>query len=104
MSAIAAMLAVHMRADRLPIPEAEYPFLPDRRFRFDFAWPLLKFAVEVDGEVHRIKSRFHADIEKHALALLAGWRVLRVDGREIRSGVAVKWVGHMLERLQEAAR
>lgn len=99
-SPIAALLELHMRAHKLPAPQPEYRFLEERRFRFDYAWPRLGLAVEVDGEVHRIKSRFHADIEKHALALLAGWTILRVGGREVRSGVAVQWIGKMIAALE----
>ena len=47
--------------------------------------------------VHRIKGRFRADIEKRALALLAGWRVLEVSGAEIRSGQAIAWLIALLQ-------
>lgn len=99
MSAIAALFALHLRADKLPPPVPEYLPFPDRKFRIDFAWPAVKFAVEVDGEVHRIKARFHSDIEKHALLAMDGWVLLRVGGREVRSGVAVMWTRTMLARL-----
>lgn len=79
----------------MPTPQFQ-PF-PERRFRVDFAWPDRRVIVEVDGEVHRIKARFHADIEKHALLVLAGWTVLRVGGREVRSGQAVQWVRQVLD-------
>lgn len=44
-------LALHIRAEGLPTPEREHVFAEGRRFRFDFAWPLLKLSVEVDGGV-----------------------------------------------------
>ena len=71
--------------------EREYRFLPARRFRFDFAiLPLYRcIAVEVDGAVHRIKAQFRRDREKHNLALIAGWRVLRVGSDDVRSGRAL---------------
>jgi very-short-patch-repair endonuclease len=75
----------------LPMPLREYRFYEERKWRFDFAWPDLLVAVEVDGMVHRIKQRFNADIEKHAMALLLGWKVLRVNGTAIRSGDAATW-------------
>lgn len=102
MSAIAKMLELHMRAEKVTGFVPEHRFLADRKFRFDYAWPLLKFAVEVDGEVHRIAERFHADIEKHALAVLDGWTVLRVGGREIRAGIAIQWVKQALAMKQAA--
>jgi very-short-patch-repair endonuclease len=85
-----------MRVERLPLPVAQFKPVRERRFRMDFAWPDRRVIVEVDGEVHRIKTRFHADIEKHALLVLAGWTVLRVGGREVRSGQAVQWVRQLL--------
>jgi len=77
--------------DALVIPyQREFEFLPDRKFRFDFVLlPLvLKLAVEIDGAVHRIESRFHADREKGNLALAAGWRVVHIGVGQVRTGEA----------------
>lgn len=95
-SEIEQMLAVHIRADKLPPPEREYMPNPKRGWRIDFAYPTLKIAIEVDGAVHRIRERFHADIEKHAWLVLNGWTLLRVGGREVRSGKAIEWVKALL--------
>lgn len=95
-SAIEETLAVHIRAEQLPRPKRQFIVNPDRRWRLDYAWPELKFACEVDGEVHRIKERFHADIEKHAWLVLNGWTLLRVGGREVRSGQAIAWLKTLL--------
>lgn len=95
-SEIEQMLAVHIRADKLPPPEREYMPNPKRKWRIDFAYPTLKIAIEVDGAVHRIRERFHADIEKHAWLVLNGWTLLRVGGREVRSGKAIEWVKALL--------
>ena len=97
-SRIEAQLELQMRALKLPGWVRNLVFLEHRKFELDFAWPSLKFAVEVDGHVHRIKERFNADHEKHALAMLAGWTVLRVGGQDIRNGSAVTWVETMLSR------
>jgi very-short-patch-repair endonuclease len=81
--------------DALVMPyQREYHFLPPRRFRFDFAMlPLcLRLAVEIDGGVHRIDSRWRSDREKFNLALAAGWRVLHVGLDQIRTGEAVELV------------
>lgn len=96
-SPLEAMLALHIRGERLPAPVREFQFHPTRKWRFDFAWPDVRLAVEVDGEVHRIKSRFHADLQKHASATLMGWTVLRVGGHQVRAGVAVQWVREALK-------
>jgi len=111
-SELEALLAIHMQADGLPTPQRQHllrvyePVSPltavAHDFRLDFAWPQLgKLAVEVDGEVHRIRDRFHGDIRRNALILLAGWRVLHVDGRRVRSGDAVRWVRLFLETFRE---
>src|ERR1041385_1632066 len=34
---------------RLPKPTTEYRFAPPRRWRFDFAWPEGRLALEVEG-------------------------------------------------------
>lgn len=96
MSAIEELLALHIRIEKFPKPVRQFKPFDTRKFACDFAWPELRLIVEVDGEVHRIKSRFHADIEKHALLVLDGWTVLRVGGREVRSGLAIEWVREML--------
>lgn len=96
-SAIHAELLLQMRALKLPRPVVEYEnAIPGRKFRLDIAYPDRKLVIEVDGAVHRIKTRFHADIEKHALLVLSGWKLLRVGGHEVRSGLAVEWVREFL--------
>jgi very-short-patch-repair endonuclease len=48
-SAAEDALAWQLRAARLPDPVREHQFAPPRRFRWDFAWPDHRVAVEVDG-------------------------------------------------------
>lgn len=71
--------------------EREYRFVPARRFRFDFRIGT-DLAVEIDGAVHRIRARFASDIDKQQLALLHGWRVLRVSPMQVRSGAALRLI------------
>lgn len=40
-----------MRAAGLPTPEVEYIFAPDRLWRFDYAWPPFRLALEIEGGV-----------------------------------------------------
>lgn len=90
-------LLAQMERGGLPTPYCEYRWHPTRKWRLDFAWPEEGMvAVEVQGMVHRIKARFKADIEKRAELLLAGWRVLEVDGDSIRDGRAVAWIKKLL--------
>lgn len=76
-----------------------YHFISGRDFELDFAWPLRKIGVSIEGMAHRVKRRFKDDIEKHALGLLAGWRILRVGGHQIRHEIAVKWLKQLMEGL-----
>lgn len=40
-------------------PETQYKFHPERRWKFDFAWPEYKIAVEVEGGVYGRKIQCH---------------------------------------------
>ena len=64
-------------------PMREYCFAKPRRWRFDYAWPDYKIALEVEGGAwthgrHTRGSGFVNDMEKYNTAILAGWIVLRV--------------------------
>lgn len=82
---------------KLPKPQREYRFMDTRRFRFDFAWPSQKLAVECEGGVwtagrHTRGAGFESDCRKYSLAALLGWKVLRFTSGMVRSFEAV----HML--------
>lgn len=79
----------------------EYRFDPHRRWRADFAWPKANLLLEVEGGTwaggrHTTGKGFEADAEKYAAAVLANWRVLRVTGLAVKSGVALQWVAKAL--------
>lgn len=76
----------------------EYRFVLDRKWRLDFAFPEQKVAVEVQGAVHRIKSRYKSDIEKFNHLTLEGWAVLLFRAEHIRKGLAVPLIQEVLER------
>ena len=66
----------------LPKPVAEHRFLFGRRFRFDYAWPDHKVALEVEGGVwtggrHTRGKGFLSDVFKYNEAAALGWLVLR---------------------------
>lgn len=103
--------AFHCRAHRLEPPEREYVFAKDlgRRWRFDFAWPVHKIAVEVEGLAmrmiggqlvcvgrHTTVTGFRADLEKYNTATMLGWRVLRFEQQEIKNGNAILLVARAL--------
>jgi hypothetical protein len=60
----------------------EYRFHDDRKFRFDFAIPELKIAIEYEGLLseksgHTTLGGYTSDCEKYNLAVTEGWRLLR---------------------------
>ena len=66
----------------LKLPVAEYVFYPGRKWRFDYSWPAIKTAIEIDGGILRggrhttsISGRLR-DMEKHNAAASMGWLVL----------------------------
>lgn len=61
----------------------EYLFHPTRKWRFDYAIPDHKIALEVEGGVwtggrHTRPQGFLGDIEKYNAGTLLGWRIFRV--------------------------
>ena len=77
--------------------EEEYRFLPDRRFRFDFAWPSHKIAVEIEGGTyaggrHVTGPGFAKDCEKYNLATLNGWSVYRFTTQMVKDGFAIDFM------------
>ena len=101
--ALEERLVLQMRAHGLPTPEREYRFDDVRKWRFDFAWPDFRVAVEVDGATwssgrHNRGAGYEADAEKINAATALGWRVFRYTARRIRSGYAVNEIRVQLER------
>lgn len=74
-------------------PVREMKFLPERKFRFDWAFPPMKLAVEYEGIVSE-KSRhtsilgYTRDAEKYSLAAIEGWCVVRVTALMLENGLA----------------
>ncbi len=66
----------------------EYLFHPTRKWRFDYAIPSHKIALEVEGGVwtggrHTRPQGFLGDIEKYNAGTLLGWRIFRVTPDEL---------------------
>jgi very-short-patch-repair endonuclease len=78
----------------LPAPAIELKFHPTRRWRFDFAFPDKKIAVEIEGGAftrgrHTRGKGFISDMQKYNAATVLGWKLLRytpqaVNFNEIR--------------------
>jgi uncharacterized protein YndB with AHSA1/START domain len=78
-------------------PVAEHRFDPDRRWRFDYAWPDALVALEVEGGVftggrHTRGAGFLKDIEKYNRAAVLGWRVLRTTPKELCMGETIEMI------------
>jgi hypothetical protein len=85
----------------------EHRFHPTRRWRFDFAWPLISVALEVEGAVwvggrHTRGSGFLGDMTKYNTATLMGWRVLRTTWAGMADGTARAMVIEALKVNKEA--
>ncbi|MGH7171885.1 MAG: hypothetical protein ACRELF_06940 [Gemmataceae bacterium] len=80
-----------LEAAGLPPPCREFRFAPPRRWRFDYAWPDRRLALEIEGGTYsggrHVRGKgYEADCEKYNAAALAGWTVLRVTTAMIRDG------------------
>lgn len=74
----------------LPMPVVEYTFHPSRRWRWDYAWPEEKVALEVDGGnfvrgAHVRGARILKTHEKLNAAAALGWRVLYTVPRQLHT-------------------
>ena len=72
----------------------EFRFYKPRMWRFDYAMPLYKIAIEVEGGIwtrgrHIRPQGFLNDIEKYNTATLLGWRVFRTTPDKLLSGKTV---------------
>jgi hypothetical protein len=101
-SDLEAHLDRDIRALELPEPEREYRFHPQRKWRFDMAWPAMNLAAEINGGTwsngrHNRGSHMANEYEKLNEAALHGWRVLQFTGDQVRDGSAVAWLARALE-------
>lgn len=94
----------HLRAARCPEPLREYPFHPERKWRFDFAWPDRRLAVEIEGLSGHVAGRhqriegYEQDCIKYAEAALLNWLVIRFTGSMVHSGLALTYAERFLAR------
>lgn len=106
-SQAADTLLFHIRAAGIDAPKAEYRFHPDRKWRFDYAYPADRLAIEIDGgnRMARMTARgpaavgrhtTDADYEKLNEAVILGWRVLRFSPAQVSSGYAINAIWRAL--------
>lgn len=94
-------LETQLRMVGVPAASPEYRFDPSRLWRFDFAWPDLMVAAEVEGGTwtggrHNRGTGFELDCDKYNEAAIRGWLVLRVTTEMVSDGRAVTLVGRAL--------
>lgn len=78
-------------ARKIPAPEVEYRFHPERQWRFDFAWRDWKIALECQGGIfsnggHVRGSKLIGEYEKLNAAAILGWRILYCTPQDISKG------------------
>ncbi len=93
------------------LEDCEHEYRHGRNWRFDFAWPSLKLAAEVEGGTHSggrhtRGSGFEKDAEKYNRAAELGWTVLRYTGNQVTSGEALVQIERMVNgaKIEQALR
>lgn len=85
-----------------PAPLREFRFHPEREWRFDFAWPDAKLALELEGVGvskgmgrHQRLPGMREDCEKYNEAVRLGWRMLRFMSAD--KADVLQWVEYVVE-------
>ncbi len=120
-----AVLAQHISLEGLPEPEQQHYWAKHlrndkghvRMFRFDFAWPERKLAVEVDGGKFMLRRsraqkgrlvpvgqhNHRDDLRRGNLAALEGWCVLRYTPDQVMSGETIRALKEILLKPSDIA-
>ena len=90
-----------IRSAGLPEPFREWQFDAERKFRFDFAWPYIHVAVEIEGGIwirgrHTRGGSFERDCRKYNLAASQKWFVFRFSPGMVESGEAVEFMKRIM--------
>ena len=77
---------------RYPGCKPEYSFHPTRKWMFDYAWPELKIALEIEGGIwkggrHVRGKGYENDCEKYSEAAVLGWRIIRCTPAQCKNGM-----------------
>lgn len=98
---VSAILLAEVKHHRIPEPQSEYQFCK-RKWRFDFAWPQEKIALEIEGGIwingrHNRGYGFEKDMEKYNEAQIMGWTILRYSTGQIRDGLYLADLKRLLQ-------
>ena len=96
------LFAAFLRYHRLPAAVPEYRFHPVRKWRWDYAWPDHRLALEGDGGIwvrgrHSRGSGIVRDHEKRNTAVAMGWRYLVVEPSKLMSVQTAAWIAEALQ-------
>lgn len=102
MSALEDTFELQLKALKLLGYEREYRFHPTRRWRFDFAFPANKIAIELHGAIftqgrHSRGAGIEGDMEKINEAQILGWDVLAFSAGMVKSGEALETLERLIE-------
>jgi very-short-patch-repair endonuclease len=91
------VVSAYFKECGLPEPTTEYKFHSERKWRFDFAWPEFRVALEVEGGIwiggrHNRGRGFKKDMEKYNSAARLGWRVLRFEPSQLCMAETVRMI------------
>ena len=86
---------------KLPMAVHEYKFHPERKWRFDFAWPDEKVALEVDGGIwirggHNRGAQLKKTWEKENEAQALGWHIFKCEPNELCTLATVQLLSRVL--------
>lgn len=105
---IEGALVVELQRAGLGGFERNYRFDPRRRLELDFAWPVARVAIEVQGGIHSYGAHvrpagYRRDGEKSRRAQLMGWMVFPCTAKDVADRSIVQDVETALE-LRRTAR
>jgi hypothetical protein len=83
------------------LPLREYKFHPTKQWRFDYAWPMKKIAVEIQGmgPGHCSLPGMTADHEKHLEAMILNWKVIYFTTLSLKNEHRTKFFNKLAQLL-----
>ena len=93
------LLYAQLKSSGTPLPVRQYEFAKciGRKFRADAAWLDERLVVEINGGIwrngrHNTGIGYENDMERNALAVGLGFRVMQFSPRHVRSGWALQMI------------
>ncbi len=108
MSSEAHLLMAHYLTELGVGFKTEYRFHEERKWRFDFAVPEHRVAVEIEGGIyvqgrHNRGKGYQSDLDKYNAATACGWRVFRFSTQDVKSCKAKETIGNALGHVKSVA-